>query len=97
MLREGGGLPQGIESEDRAPVVGEVHVQFLRWVIVRHEREDRGHDEARWLRLRICCADEDVHAGQPVSIPAPDCSLCGGQETVTHSHIFFSCSSVRAT
>ena len=55
--------PQSIESENRAPIVGKVHVQFLRWVIVRHEREDRGHDEAWWLRLQICCADEDVHAG----------------------------------
>lgn len=71
VLGEGGGLPQSVEGEDGAAVVGEVDVELRGRVVVRHHRQDRGHDKARRLRPRVRCAHEDVHAWEPLSEPAP--------------------------
>lgn len=71
VLGEGGGLPHSVEGEDGAAVVGEVDVELRGRVVVRHHRQDRGHDKARRLRPRVRCAHEDVHAGEPFSEPAP--------------------------
>jgi hypothetical protein len=42
VLGEGGGLPQSVEGEDGAAVVGEVDVELRGRVVVRHHRQDRG-------------------------------------------------------
>lgn len=69
-LGEPGRLPQSVEREGRAAVVGEVDAQLVSRVAVRHDREHRGDYQDWRLRPRVRGADEDVHARDLVAVPA---------------------------